>query len=175
MPVCPRCALVGLALFALALVGCDSSNPGRDLDAVDGVYTLETLTFDPVTQGLPTADVGARLDQTTTGTTLEVFGGDGEAVLRIRQLGGTGAQRVVFDAAASRGRLSLAAEDEEDEEDLASVLLPPEFALSYDGDSPRVLEGSFDLSGVNLEAFDSSVYQDQRSNRGTLTVRFRRP
>ena len=58
-----RCALVAIALAVAVFTGCDSNNPGRDLGIVDGVYSLEELTFDPVTQSLPTADVGARLDQ----------------------------------------------------------------------------------------------------------------
>lgn len=173
MPVCPRCGLLGLALFALALVGCDSSNPGRDLDEVDGVYTLETLSFDPVTQALPTADVAARLDLSRT--TLEIFGADGEALLRISPLGTAGASRVDFEATAARGRLTLDLLDDDDEADLAAILLPPEFALSYSGSAPRLLEGSFQISGVNLEAFDESQYQQQRNVSGTLTVRFRRP
>jgi len=174
MPFCTRCALVGLAFFALALAGCDSSNPGRDLAAVDGIYALEVLTFDPVTQGLPTADVGARLDRPNS--TLEIFGGDGDALFRIRYLDGLlGTSRVNFTVGAAGGRVALEATDTGDRDDLAAILLPPSFALTYDGNSPRVLEGTFDLSGVNLEAFDPATYQDQRSNRGTLTVRFRRP
>ena len=170
---CPRCAAAALALFALALAGCDSNNPGRDLSLIEGVYTVEALTFDPVTDALPDADVGARLDP--SGTSLEVFGEDETSLLRVRYRDATGSRRVDLRTTASRGRATFEALDDADEADLAALFLPRQFTLTYDGDSPRLLSGTFDRSGVNLEAFDPSRYQDQRSVRGTLVVRFRRP
>ncbi len=172
MPTCPRCALLAVVLAVLAFSGCDSNNPGRDLALIDGVYTLEELTFDPVTQGLPTADLGARLD--LPGTTLEVFGGDDEALLRIRYPDAP-TQRIDLTVTASRGRATFRAITEEDRTDLARLFLPSEFALTYEGEDPRVLQNTFEQTGVDLQAFDASLYQDQRSNRGTLTIRFRRP
>ena len=171
MPTCPRCA--ALALVLLALAGCDSNNPGRDLDLIEGVYTIEALIFDPVTTGLPNADAGARLD--ASGTTLEIFGDDEVSLLRVRYRDATGSRRVDLATVASNGRATFEAVDQSDEEDLAALFLPRSFTLTYDGDSPRVLSGEFQQSGVDLEAFDPSTYEQQRSNSGTLTVRFRRP
>ena len=171
MPTCPRCALLAIAIAALAFTGCDSSDPGRDLGLIDGVYTLDVLSFDPVTQGLPTADLGARLDM--EGTTLEVFGADAEARLRIRYPDQP-TRRVDLEVGARGGRATFEALTDEDRLDLAALFLPASFALDYDPDAPRSLAATLDRSGVDLEAFDRSVYQDQRSNRGTLTVRFRR-
>ena len=171
MTPCPRRA--ALALVLLALAGCDSSNPGRDLDLIQGVYAVEALSFDPVTEGLPTADVAARLD--ADNSTLEVFGDDEVSLLRIRYRAATGSRRVDLRTTASRGRATFEAIEDDDAQDLAALFLPRSFALTYDGDSPRLLQGSFERTGVNLEAFDPSLYQDQRSVRGTLTVRLRRP
>lgn len=168
---CPRCAVVALVLFALA--GCDSNNPGRDLALIQGVYAIEALSFDPVTGGLPTADVIDRLD--AAGTRLEIFGEDEESLLIVRYNDATGSRRVNLRTTASRGRATFEAIDADDEADLAALFLPPSFVLTYEGESPRVLTGSLDRTGVNLEAFDRSVYQDQRANRGTLVIRFRRP
>ncbi|WP_412061878.1 hypothetical protein [Rubrivirga sp. IMCC45206] len=172
MPTCPRCALLAVALAFLAFSGCDSNNPGRDLALIDGVYSLEELTFDPATQGLPTADLGARLD--LTGTSLEVFGDDDQALLRVRYPDAP-TRRVDLSVTASRGRATFTAVAEEDRADLAQLFLPADFVLTYEGESPRVLGNAFERTGVDLQAFDPSLYQDQRSNRGTLTIRFRRP
>ena len=170
MTPCTR-AVAALALLVLA--GCDSSNPGRDLGLIEGVYAIEALSFDPVTAGLPDADVAARLD--LAGSTLEIFGDDETSLLRVRYLDATNSRRVDLQTTASRGRVTFEAVTDDDVRDLAALFLPRSFALTYDGDSPRVLSGTFEQSGVNLEAFDESIYQDQRSNRGTLTVRLRRP
>ncbi len=169
--ITPTRAVAALALLVLA--GCDSSNPGRDLGLIEGVYAIEALSFDPVTEGLPTANVGARLD--LAGSSLEVFGNDEESLLRVRYTSATGARRVNLRTTASRGRATFEAVDDDDAQDLAALFLPRSFTLTYEGDSPRVLSGTFEQTGVNLEAFDESIYQDQRSNRGTLTIRLRRP
>ncbi|WP_412068819.1 hypothetical protein [Rubrivirga sp. IMCC43871] len=172
MPTCPRCALLAVVLAFLAFSGCDSNNPGRDLALIDGVYSLEALTFDPVTQGLPTADLGARLD--LAGTSLEIFGADDQALLRIRYPDAP-TRRVDLSVTAARGRATFTGVTQEDRDDLADLFLPAEFVLTYEGESPRVLANTFERTGVDLQAFDPTLYQDQRSNRGTLTVRFRRP
>ena len=104
MTPCTR-AVAALALLALA--GCDSSNPGRDLGLIEGVYAIEALSFDPVTEGLPTADVGARLD--ASNSTLEIFGDDEISLLRIRYLDATGSRRVDLRTTASRGRATFEA------------------------------------------------------------------
>ena len=169
MPTCPRCALLAVAIAAAVFTGCDSNNPGRDLSLVDGVYVLEELSFDPETQALPTADVASQLDR--EGTTLEIFGRDAEALLRIRDDRGTG--RVNLDVGAARGRASFEAVTEDDIGDLADIFLPASFVLTYN-DNADVLSGMFSQSGVNLEAFDPSQYRGLRNVRGTLTVRFRR-
>ena len=169
MPTCPRCALLAVVLAFAAFTGCDSNNPGRDLDLVDGVYELEELSFDPETQALPTADVAAQIDR--EGTTLEIFGRDAEALFRIRDDRGTG--RVDLEVGAARGRASFEATTEDDIDDLADIFLPAQFTLNYD-DNASVLSSSFSQSGVNLEAFDPDQYRGLRSVRGTVTVRFRR-
>ena len=170
MPTCPRCA--ALALVLLALAGCDSNNPGRDLDLIEGVYAVEELRFTPLS-ALPAADVGARLDP--SGTSLEIFGDDEIALLRVRYRDATGSRRVDLRTTASRGQATFEAVDQSDVDDLAALFLPRSFTLTYDGDAPRLLSGTFDQSGVNLERFDPSIYQGEVDKRGTLTVRFRRP
>lgn len=171
MPTCPRCALLALVLAFAAFTGCDSNNPGRDLDLVDGIYTLEELTFDPTTQSLPTANLGELIDD--SGTTLEIFGGDGEAQMVVRYETGRPSSRIELEVGATRGRASFEAVTQDDVDDLADIFLPEQFVLNYD-DQANVLEATFTRTGVNLEAFDPDVYRDQRNNRGTLTVRFRR-
>ena len=169
MPTCPRCALFAIVLAVAVFTGCDSNNPGRDLDVVDGIYALEELSFDPTTQSLPTADLAARLDSGRT--SLEIFGRDANALLRFRDSRGTG--RVNLDVGATRGRASFEAVSQSDIDNLADLFLPSQFVLNYD-DNANVLSATFSQTGVNLEAFDPDVYRDQRNNRGTLTVRFRR-
>ncbi len=173
MPTCPRCAFVALVFAVAAFAGCDSSNPGRDLDVIDGTYTLQELSFDPATPSLPTADVGARLD--LDATTLEVFGGDGEGEIRVRYRDGQPSRRIQLVVGATRGRATFEGETQDDIDDLRDLFLPAEFVLTYDSDLANTLSGTYNQSGVDLQAFDPEVYLDQRNNRGTLTVRFRRP
>lgn len=170
MPTCPRCA--ALALVLLALAGCDSTNPGRDLALIEGVYSLETLVFTPISS-LPAADAGARLDP--VGTSLEIFGDDETSLLRVRYRDATGSRRIDLQTTASRGRATFEAVDADDEADLAALFLPRSFSLTYEGDSPRVLSGEFQQTGVNLQAFDPTRYQGETNKSGTLTIRFRRP
>lgn len=172
MPTCPRCALVALALAAAAFTGCDSSNPGRDLDVVDGVYTLEALAFDPETPSLPTADIGEQLD--TDGTRLEVFGGDAEADLRVRYLDSRPSSRINLTVGATRGRATFEGVSQDDIDKLDALFLPADFVLTYDSELANQLTGTFTRTGVDLEAFDRDVYLGQRNNRGTVTVTFRR-
>ena len=171
MPTPPRCA--ALALVLLALAGCDSNNPGRDLDLIEGVYALDRLVYDPETPDLTDADIGARLDP--GGTTLEIFGDDEISLLRVRYLDATGSRRIDLRTTASRGQATFEAVDQADEDDLAALFLPRSFTLSYEGDSPRELRADLENVVVDLEDFDASRYRGQRGNRGTLTVRFRRP
>ncbi len=161
-----------LAALVLVVTGCDSNGSDSDLERIQGRYQLEALTFDPATQALPDADVGARLD--AANTELQVFG-DGEAQLVIFPADGGRSRRVGLTVDARSTRAIFEAVTEDDRNDLGLYLLPSEFTLSYSGERPTVLEGELGLTGVNLEAFDPNTYQDQRSNRGTLTVRFRRP
>lgn len=170
MPTCPRCALVAIVLAVATFTGCDSSNPGRDLGLVDGIYSLSELTFDPATSSLPTADFSERLDM--DGTLLEIFGGDAEAQIRVRYSDGTPSQRIELTVGATRGQATFEALDQTDRDDLADLFLPERFSLSYDADFANRLSASFSQTGVDLESFDPSVYQDQRNNRGTLTVTF---
>ena len=178
MPTCPRCA--ALALLLLALAGCDSNNPGRDLDLIEGVYTLESITFVSSTPRLDPIKVSDRLD--LPNSTLEIFGDDETSILRIRYLPGSSgsvrnSNRVDLNTTASRGRATFevaGADRSSDTEALEAILLPPSFTLTYEGDTPRTLSGTFDQV-VNLEAYDPEGYRNIRDNPGTLTVRFRRP
>ena len=172
MPTCPRCALVALVLAVAAFTGCDSSNPGRDLDVVDGVYALEELSFDPETQSLPTADLGERIDANST--RLEIYGGDGEADLVVRYRVTQPSSRIRLTVGATRGRATFEGVSQDDIDKLAGLFLPADFVLTYDADLGNQLSGTFTRSGVDLEAFDPDLYRGQRNNRGTLTVRFRR-
>ncbi len=172
MPTCPRCALLALAIAFAAFSGCDSNNPGSDLESLQGQYTFATLLFDPTTQALPDVDVAARLNETAT--TLEIFGNDDVALLRIRFNGETGSRRVDLQVTASRGRITFEALTAEDEEDLRALLLPRSFSLEYNETNPASISADLFREGVNLELFDPAQYQDQTAVRGTLTVRLNR-
>ena len=161
-----------LAAFALLTTGCDSGGSDSALERIQGRYALDLLSFDPATQALPDADVGARLD--AGNTELQVFG-DGDAQIIVFPAGGGRSSLISLRVEANSRRATFEAVTENDRDDLDEILLPSEFSLSYEGERPTVLEGALDLTGVNLEAFDPNTYRDQRSNRGTLTVRFRRP
>lgn len=171
MPVCSRCGLLGLALFVLALVGCDTNNPGRDLEIVAGTYTLTEITFDPQANALPDVDVDARLNLTTT--RLEIFSDDEEALLRVA-FNGEGTRRINLRVSASRGQVRLEAVEDEDVDDLADLLLPPSFTLRYAGDRPVQIENAFQRDGVNLEAFDPDRYQGLTDVSGEITIAFER-
>lgn len=172
MPTCPRCALLALVIAFAAFAGCDSNNPGNDLEALQGEYKFATLLFDPTTAALPDVDVAARLNDDAT--TLEIFGNDETALLRIRFNGETGARRVDLSVTASRGRITFQALTAEDEEDLRSLLLPSSFSLEYNETNPSSMSADLFREGVNLELFDPAQYQDQTAVRGTLTVRLNR-
>ena len=173
MPTCPRCA--ALALVLLALAGCDSNNPGRDVTLVQGRYMLEALSFEPISD-LPDADVAARLNLDET--TLSIDGGGTRALLSVTYTNGD-FRLIDLQASISRGRIVLTATDREpDEAYLAALLLPRSFTLTYetvDDMPPRVLSTSQNVSGINLEAFDASRYRGELDKQGALVVRFRRP
>ena len=175
MPTPPRLLrlvpLVALLVGLSALAGCDTTNPGGNLDLVEGTYALAELSFDPTTTDLSTANVMNDLDPEAT--RLTIFGGGGNTLLAVRRRGGA-TRRIDLRTRASRERVTFEAVTREDEDFLAGLLLPGSFTLGYTGEQPNVLEGSFRLSGVDLEAFDPDRYQDQRSNAGQLSVRFER-
>lgn len=171
MPLCSRCALVGAVLALLVFAGCDSTAPNR-LDQVDGVYTVSELRFDPSAAALADVDVTARLNTTSTG--LEIFGGDGSALLRIRFLDAGTSRRADLQAMASRGWVTLTAETPEDEDDLRTLFLPPSFSLTYDQESPRTLSGTLSLRDVDLQGYDPDQYQGLTAVSGTLYVRLER-
>lgn len=166
----PRLASLALALVLLA--GCDSNNPGSQLRDLDGSYVLEELVFDPTAGGLANADVGARLD--LAATQLTIYGRDGEATFVSRFTDGSGTQRTDLTAAASRGRLTLTALSATDADELAELLLPNSFQLSYNVSGISTLESNISLTGVNLDAFDREQYAGLTSVAGTLRVRFAR-
>ena len=171
MPTCPRCALVAVALAFLAFTGCDTNNPGRDLDLISGIYQISEITFVPDgAGGVQSADVAARLNPTTT--RLEIFGDDAEAIL-VTQFNGEGSRRTDLEVSASRGRATFEAITNDDQEDLARLLLPPRFTLEYVGESPAVLEATFQQT-ANLHAFDPDTYPPGTTPPGRLTVRLER-
>ena len=71
MPTCPRCALVAIVLAVAAFTGCDSSNPGRDLNIVDGSYAVTSITFDPDGTAIDPVDVAAGLKKRAVHLALE--------------------------------------------------------------------------------------------------------
>lgn len=166
----PRLASLALALVLLA--GCDSNNPGSELRDLDGDYALEVLLFDPNAGALQNADITTRLDLSQT--RLTIYGRDGEATLVSRFTDGSGTQRTDLTAAASRGRLTLSARTNVDAEELAELLLPNSFQLSYTTSSISSLESNFALSGVNLDAYDRELYAGLTSVDGTMRIRFAR-
>jgi|GEM_PF-5665025 len=166
----PRLAALALSLALLA--GCDSNNSGTALRDLDGDYALEELLFDPNAGALQNADVAARLDLATS--QLTIYGRDGEAQLVVRFNDGSGTQRTDLIASASRGRLSLSARTNVDAEELAELLLPNSFQLSYNASSISTLESNFAVSGVNLDAFDREQYAGLTSVDGTMRIRFTR-
>lgn len=171
MPTCPRCALVAVALAFLAFTGCDTNNPGRDLDLIDGTYAIAEITFDPDAPAVEDADVDAELNPNVT--RLEVYGSDAEAQLTTQFQGESTRSRTLLDVSASRGQARFEAATTDDEEDLARLLLPPQFTLEYVGDNPAVLEATFRRT-ANLQAFDSDRYSGLTAVAGRLTVRLER-
>ena len=161
-----------LLVAAAALAGCDSTRSNTALDELDGRYVVTQLAFDPVTASLPDADVAARLTPSATG--LQVFGGDGSALLQSQFATSGGSRRTDLEATATRGRVTFTAVTADDERELADLFLPRQFTLSYDPAAPRTLTGEIQRTGVNLEAFDAAIYQQQRSNSGTLRIRLER-
>ncbi|MGB3541910.1 hypothetical protein [Rubrivirga sp.] len=164
--------LLLLAAFALFTTGCDSGGSDSALERIQGRYSLDALSFDPSTPALPEADVGARLD--ANDTELQVFG-DGDAQIIVFPAGGGRSSLISLRVEANSRRATFEAVTENDRDDLDQLLLPSEFSLDYEGERPTVLEGQLNLTGIDLESFDPDTYRDQRSNRGTLLVRFRRP
>lgn len=171
MPNTSRPALAALLPLLLVLAACDTSNPGGNLDLVAGTYAVAELSFDPSTTDLSTADVEDALDP--DGTRLTIFGDDDLSLFIVQRRGGT-TSRIDLRTRASRERVTFEAVTREDQEDLAALLLPNTFTLSYVGERPNTLEGSFSRTDVDLEAFDPDRYEDQRSNSGRLSVRFER-
>lgn len=171
MPLCPRCALVAVALAFLAFSGCDTNNPSRDLAVIEGTYGVAELTYNPEATELRAVDVGAQLNPNET--RLRIFG-DGDVSFEVWPIGGTDSRRIDLQATASRGRVTFEALTREDEEDLATLLLPRTFTLDYTGDRPTDLEGSVSRTNVNLEAFDGERYRGLRNTSGQLRLRFER-
>ncbi len=171
MPLCPRCALVAVVLAFLAFSGCDTNNPSRELAVIEGTYGVAELTFNPEATALEAVDIGARLN--TAETRLRIFGGDDVALFIVQPVNGV-SRRIDLRTSASRGRVTFEALTREDEEDLATLLLPRTFTLDYTGDRPAELEGTFSQTNVNLEAFDAERYQGLRNTTGRLRLRFER-
>lgn len=171
MSFCSRCTLVAFALLFFAFTsGCDTNNPSSSLASLDGTYSITELRFNPNTAGLPDADVVVRLDSAES--FLEIFG-DGDAEIRY-QFAGESRQRIQMTASASTSSVQLSALTETDALQLADLLLPSQLVLQRDGVSDERLNASIPTAGVNLEAFDPTIYQEQRSVNGTLIVTFDR-
>jgi len=170
-PRCPRCTFLALVLFLLAFgTGCDTSNPSTSLADLDGTYSITELRFDPNTSGLPDADVVARLDSAES--FVEIFG-DGDSEIRYQFIGES-RQRIQMTASASVSTVQLSALTETDALQLTDLLLPSQLVLQRDGVSDQRLNASIPTAGVNLEAFDPTLYQEQRSVNGTLHIVFDR-
>lgn len=171
MPTCPRCAFLALFVAFLTFTGCDSSNPGRDLEIVAGNYVLTDLEFRTTGASGIRVDVVDELDLGEV--RLRIFRTeDDEALLEI------GTDRGVTDlieltVSPSRGRVRLDAADNGDEEDLAALLFPDRFTLTYEGETANRLEADITLDSVNLEEF-SDRYEGVRDVSGTLSVTFER-
>lgn len=169
MPTCPRCALAAVVLAFLAFTGCDTNNPGRDLDLLDGTYDVAEITFDPDGTGVEDADVTARLNASVT--RLEIFGDDAEAQLTTQFQDENSRSRTVLSVSASRGRATFEAVSDDDEADLDRLLLPRRFTLEYVTESPAVLEATI-RETTDLQAFDSDRYAGVPPVPGRLTIRF---
>lgn len=170
MPTCPRCALVAFALAVAAFAaGCDSTDPGSDLEAVDGTYEIVELRFDPATAGLPEADVLARL---ADGSAEVEIAGDGTSLVRYAFIGQT-RQLVLADASATSRSVTIAARSDADADKLDAILLPETVTFARAENDATRLSATLLLEGVDLEAFDPAIYQDQIDNRGTMTVALR--
>ncbi len=171
MSFCSRCALVAFALLLFAFTsGCDTNNPSSSLASLDGTYSITELLFDPNTAGLPDANVEVRLD--SAASFLEIFG-DGDSEIRF-QFTGDSRQRIQMTASASTSSVQLSALTETDALQLAELLMPPQLVLQRDGVSDRRLSASLLQVGINLEAFDPTIYQEQRAVNGTLHITFDR-
>lgn len=171
MPTCPRCALVATALAFLAFSGCDTNNPGRELESIEGRYAVAEIRFDPQATALDDVDVASTLNLNET--RLRIFGNDEESIFEVQPSDG-GSLRIDLQTSASRGRVTFEATDQADIDDLAELLLPPDFTLEYDGDRPSVLSNTISRQNVDLEAFDPDRYQGLRNTSGQLTIRLER-
>jgi hypothetical protein len=160
---------LAVAVAAVGLAGCDSSNPGGTLVELDGSYVLETLVFDHRAKVIPDADIAARLEPDVT--RLEIFAGNGRATL-ISQFLGQGRRLNNLTAAGRRGSVTLTAATALDQQNLADLYLPSSFSLGYTPGDARELRADIPLTGVNLERFDPQRYQTLTNETGTLRVRF---
>ncbi|HEX8298438.1 MAG TPA: hypothetical protein VF594_04690 [Rubricoccaceae bacterium] len=160
----PALALALLVVFA----GCDSNSSTSALRDLDGTYTVAQLVFDPGAASLADADVGARLDNQTS---FDIFSGNSTVLFTIGRDGSR--SLATLDATATRGRATFTARAGSEDE-LAELLLPRTFTLTFDPSSSRTLTGEINLTGVNLEAFDPAQYSGLRSVSGTLRIRLDR-
>ena len=170
MPTCPRCALLAVALAALAFTGCDSNNPGGDIAQIEGTYVVSELYFRPSGTDINPIDVAAVLDASVT--RLDIFG-DGDPAQLVSKLRSEVTTRTDITVTASRGRASFRAVTSTDAEELARLLLPSQFSLTYDESVPGRLTASLTLT-ANLQAFDPARYQGATNIPGQLTVRLTR-
>lgn len=164
-----RLRLSALAAL-LVLVGCDSSSP-EALVNISGTYRVSALTFNPTAASVTDANVASRLN--LSATSLQVFGDDDEALFTVAFRDGD-TRRINLNVRATSTRATFTATGGEDRDDLEDILLPADFAVEYTGTSPTTLSGTYELRGVNLDAFDRDAYQGLTSVDGTLTVRFTR-
>ena len=160
----PALALV----LVVALAGCDSNGSTSALRELDGTYTVAQLTFDPQAGGLADADVGARLDAQTS---FDIFSGNNTVLFTISRSGSR--SLATLDATATRSRATFTARAGSEDE-LAALLLPRTFSLTFDPAAPRTLTGEINLTNVDLEAFDPAQYAGLRAVAGTLRIRLDR-
>lgn len=173
MPFCSRCGLIGLALLAFAFTGCDSSNPGRDIELVAGTYALSDLRFQTA-PGANQLSVDIADELGIGAIQLQIFNNeDGEAQLEVEDTQGRLLNLIRLRASPSRNQVRLEAVEDRDEDDLRELLLKPSFTLQHDGDPVSFVSGEVDWDNLDLSEF-SEDYASFRSVDGTTTVSFER-
>lgn len=143
---------LSLVLLTGLFAACDSE-PGVSRVEVDGVYSVQTFTFDPVATFLNTVNVRARLD--TSYTQLSFASGSAEYVLNFR-FPGTPPQTYIISGGYDTEGDNRVVVNFGDDRDRLRLLLPPEVKFNYDEVAGLL---SVDANIVaNLEEYDPEQY-----------------